>query len=75
MSAPAHIAPSTRERRLPTDEEIADLALRSGIVDCLLDPWDQGVGDGDESRSVKADCARLVRLAIQRFRLVPGAAR
>ena len=43
-----------------TDKEI-EVALPSGIYDCLADPWDCGVGDGDEMRSIKKDVLRIAR--------------
>ena len=43
-----------------TDEEI-ETAMPSGIYDCLADPWDCGVGDGDEMRSIKNDVVRIAR--------------
>jgi hypothetical protein len=43
-----------------TDEEI-DAAMPSGIYDCLADPWDCNVGDGDVMRSIKKDVLRIAR--------------
>jgi hypothetical protein len=43
-----------------TDEEISD-AMPGGIYDCLNDPWDCGVGDGDTLRSIKKDVVRIAR--------------
>ena len=43
-----------------TDEEI-EAAMPGGIYDCLADPWDCGVGDGDYMRSIKNDVVRIVR--------------
>jgi hypothetical protein len=47
-----------------TDEEIIK-AVPGGIYDCLNDPWDCGVGDGDTLRSIKKDVLRIAR-AIER---------
>lgn len=47
--------------QLPLTEEQIDAALPSGIYDCLADPWDQGIGDGDEMHSIRADVLRIVR--------------
>jgi hypothetical protein len=43
-----------------TDEEIIK-AVPGGIYDCLNDPWDCGVGDGDTLRSIKKDVLRIAR--------------
>ena len=43
-----------------TDEEIIK-AMPGGIYDCLNDPWDCGVGDGDTLRSIKKDVLRIAR--------------
>lgn len=43
-----------------TDEEI-ETSMPGGIYDCLADPWDCGVGDGDEMRSIKKDVVRIAR--------------
>jgi len=43
-----------------TEEQIFD-TIPGGIIDCLLDPYDEGVGDRDESRSVRSDIVRIVR--------------
>jgi len=43
-----------------TDEDISD-ALPSGIYDCLNDPWDCGLGDGDTIHSIKKDVLRISR--------------
>ena len=43
-----------------TDEEIVK-AMPGGIYDCLNDPWDCGVGDGDTLRSIKKDVLRIAR--------------
>lgn len=48
-----------RQTKLTTDQ-IAKI-LPGGIYDCLGDPWDEGVGDGDISRSIKTDVERIVR--------------
>jgi len=42
------------------DEEIIK-AMPGGIYDCLNDPWDCGVGDGDTLRSIKKDVLRIAR--------------
>ena len=43
-----------------TEEDI-EAAMPGGIYDCLADPWDCGVGDGDYMRSIKNDVVRIVR--------------
>ena len=43
-----------------TDDEIM-AALPGGVLDCLADPWDEGVGDGDTDRSIKTDVLRVAR--------------
>ncbi len=43
-----------------TEQQIEDI-LPSGIYDCLQDPWDCGVGDGYEMRSIEKDVIRIVR--------------
>ena len=56
-----HVLYTTPPPRQPlTDEEI-DAAMPSGIYDCLADPWDCNVGDGDVMRSIKKDVLRIAR--------------
>lgn len=50
-----------------TDEEI-ETAMPSGIYDCLADPWDCGVGDGNEMRSIKKDVLRIARAVEAKLR-------
>ena len=42
-------------------------AMPGGIYDCLQDPWDCGVGDGDVLRSIRQDVLRVARAAIEAF--------
>lgn len=55
-----YTAPPQRQWVGLTDDEI-EAALPSGIYDCLLDPYDCDVGDGDDTRSMKKDLLRCAR--------------
>lgn len=66
---PLYANPPT-ERRPMTDAEI-DALHPSGIIDCLLDPWDMGVGDGDETRSIAVDI-RCIARAVERHHGIGG---
>jgi len=57
-SRPVYLHPAPRQPL--TDAEILD-AIPGGMIDCLGDPWDCGVGDGDETRSLKQDVIRIAR--------------
>lgn len=54
-----------------TDEQVIQ-AIPGGLIDCLLDPWDCGVGDGDETRSIKADIVRVARAVEARYGIGPA---
>lgn len=71
--APAEPVEETKKQpiRIPSDEQIIDHMLSKGIIDCLADPWDLGVGDRDTSRSIKKDVIRTVREAITRWGASP----
>jgi hypothetical protein len=43
-----------------------------GIYDCLNDPWDCGVGDGDTLRSIKKDVLRIARAIEAKLRSKNG---
>lgn len=49
-----------------TDDDI-ESAMPGGIYDCLGDPWDCGVGDGDYMRSIKKDVLFVARAAIAAY--------
>lgn len=57
---PLYTTPQQRPFVGLTDEEISD-AMPGGIYDCLNDPWDCGVGDGNTLRSIKKDVVRIAR--------------
>ena len=44
-----------------TDDQILEL-MPGGLIDCFNDPWDSGVGDNDETRSIKDDIIRVARV-------------
>jgi hypothetical protein len=54
-----------------TDEEVVK-AMPGGIYDCLNDPWDCGVGDGDTLRSIKNDVLRIARAIEAKLRSKNG---
>ncbi len=54
-----------------TDDDI-ESAMPGGIYDCLGDPWDCGVGDGDYMRSIKKDVLFVARAAIAAYEAKNG---
>ena len=47
--------------KTPIEEHQIPDVVPGGIYDCLADPWDQGYGDQDHYRSIRADVIRIVR--------------
>lgn len=58
---PVYSCDATQSGQTPLTLEQIEQILPGGIYDCLGDPWDEGVGDGDTSRSIRTDVERIVR--------------
>ena len=61
LRIPLYIEPPASKPWVGLTDEDIETAMPGGIYDCLADPWDCGVGDGDEMRSIKKDVVRVSR--------------
>lgn len=58
---PLYTTPPTQRTWVGLTDKDIEAAMPGGIYDCLADPWDCGVGDGDYMRSIKNDVVRIAR--------------